>query len=293
MKHFYIFASLLGALSITTTQVFALSVSLEQENKTYLKGEHFIVHARVSTENQSINAFESRLVFSDDKVELIDVQDGNSLITFWLEKPVPGTKGDSAISGIIPGGYLADNAYLASFIFKAKESGDISIALKENKAILNKEEIKTVYAKDTQINGEILKEATTTVRAFINEIEDKNPPEIFKPEISQDKELFGGKYFIVFATQDKGSGVDRFEIREGRKEDFVIAESPYILSDQTLNSVIYIKAYDKKGNVREQVVYGPNWKPWYQNTWFVLTILLLVLVISLVVVKILHKRKHG
>ena len=65
--------------------------------------------------------------------------------------------------------------------------------------------------------------------------------------------MFEGKWFVVFNTQDKQSGIDHFEVQENRgaKPDYTkwkTAVSPYLLEDQDLKSYIFIKAVDKAGN---------------------------------------------
>ena len=45
---------------------------------------------------------------------------------------------------------------------------------------------------------------------------DKERPESFPIQVASDPSLFDGKYFIVFSTQDKGSGIDHYEIKEAK-----------------------------------------------------------------------------
>jgi len=100
---------------------------------------------------------------------------------------------------------------------------------------------------------------------------DTAPPEEFEPQIGQDPTVFGGKYFLSFAAQDKTSGVDRYEVAETprilsrfiKNEKWKTAESPYLLEDQQLRSKISVKAIDKAGNeiIAEMVPsYKINWK---------------------------------
>jgi hypothetical protein len=95
---------------------------------------------------------------------------------------------------------------------------------------------------------------------------DKDAPESFVPQIAQDSNLFDGKWFLVFATQDKGSGLDYYEVREQRRwkvlkfefgiwpAKWVKAQSPYVLEDQGLRSFLYVKAVDRKQNERIAVL---------------------------------------
>ncbi len=60
---------------------------------------------------------------------------------------------------------------------------------------------------------------------------------------------------MTFATQDKQSGIDHYEIQESRSSKidagkWKTAESPYLLIDQELHSFIYVLAIDRQGNER-------------------------------------------
>ena len=76
---------------------------------------------------------------------------------------------------------------------------------------------------------------------------DAASPEEFSLEMGQDPVLFEGKYFLSFATTDKTSGIDYYEVKEGKK-DFKKAQSPYLIKDQSLTKKIIVQAYDKAGN---------------------------------------------
>ncbi len=90
---------------------------------------------------------------------------------------------------------------------------------------------------------------------------DATAPEEFKLEIGQDPAMFEGKYFLSFAATDKTSGIDYFEVKEG-KRDFKKASSPYLLEEQVLGKKIVVRAYDKASNWREAEI-----KPPYKITW--------------------------
>ena len=90
---------------------------------------------------------------------------------------------------------------------------------------------------------------------------DATSPEVFTLEIGEDPSLFEGKYFLSFATQDKMSGIDYYEIKEG-KIDWKKVTSPYLLEDQALGKKIVVRAYDKAGNYQDSEI-----KPSYKITW--------------------------
>jgi hypothetical protein len=92
----------------------------------------------------------------------------------------------------------------------------------------------------------------TVFRAMIDSV----PPQEFKPEIDRDLSIFEGKYFLSFITMDEISGIDYYEIKEG-KRNFERVKSPYLLKDQSLRSKILVKAVDKAGNERISEIIPP------------------------------------
>jgi hypothetical protein len=86
------------------------------------------------------------------------------------------------------------------------------------------------------------------------------PPEQFSILLEKDDFAFSGKYYIAFNTTDKQTGIDQYQVMEqpieqigsfnwgGVDAPWVVTRSPYILKDQSLNSVIRVKAIDKAGN---------------------------------------------
>ena len=110
---------------------------------------------------------------------------------------------------------------------------------------------------------------------------DNIPPEPFNIEISQNPAIFEGKYFITFSTTDKQTGIDHYKIKEG-KRDWKIAVSPYVLENQKLTNNIQVKAADKAGNERIEVVKAfrkPFWKYILYGGLFLILLLIIIIVI--------------
>ena len=118
----------------------------------------------------------------------------------------------------------------------------------------------------------------------ITKVKDTEPPESFVPEISRDELIANGKWFVVFVTQDKASGIDRYEIKESRQKILTffsrwrVAESPYVLQDQELRSYVFVKAVDKNGNQRIIKIAPRNPLEWYENyeNWLIIVLGLLI-----------------
>ncbi|OGZ61127.1 MAG: hypothetical protein A2919_01210 [Candidatus Spechtbacteria bacterium RIFCSPLOWO2_01_FULL_43_12] len=104
-------------------------------------------------------------------------------------------------------------------------------------------------------------------------MKDNTPPEPFEPVLGQEEDVFDGKIFLSFTTEDKVSGVSYWEVYEG--EDRYVARSPYILQNQDYEGDIKVVAVDKAGNKREAVILASVGKNGY-NTALALAIIVIV-----------------
>jgi hypothetical protein len=269
------------------TQSHAASLELESNSKEVMLNSYFQVDVFLNSQDQEVNTLEGSISFPEDLIQLQEIRDGNSIINFWVDKPSI-VNNIISFSGIIPGGYKSNNGHVLSLIFEAKRIGNGIIKI--NKA--------EGYKNDGM--GTPIELSFSNTSFFINEyvesdlpieMEDIDKPESFTPEISQSPELFDGQYFLVFATQDKGSGIDYYEVCEGNTKNCVKTESPYLLKNQSLNQKIYIKAVDKKGNERLSIVSPESLAFWYKDYFIYIVILLIILGMILLIKKLWHKQK--
>src|SRR3989344_6246036 len=176
----------------------------------------FSVGVRIDAKNQ-INAI-SVGIFIPPEIALIDAVIGNSIINFWVEKPsFDESSRILTFSGIVPGGFQGEKEPLLTM--KNKTDGQ------EGKAILtfNKEKTKIYLHTSEGVEDSLELESLTLPISegkenFGVEIIDRDPPEDFKPEISRDANIFENRWFLVFATQDKSSGIDHYEVCEKVKK---------------------------------------------------------------------------
>ncbi|MDP3995752.1 MAG: hypothetical protein Q8P74_00685 [bacterium] len=235
---------------------------LEPAGGNYYQGDTFIVETRIDTEGECINAIEGNLSFSQDTLEIVDFSKGNSILTIWLKEPAfDQNSGKVFFAGGIPGGYCGTlsgdsgrSNLLSKIVFKVKENSRGRQArvdlLDSSQALLN-DGLGTAAKLEFQgANFSILSGVPESPKKEWEEAieKDKIPPEAFEMEARQDPSVFEGKYFLIFSTTDKQTGVDYYEVREG-KRDWRRAESPYLLEDQSLTSIIRVRAVDKAGNV--------------------------------------------
>lgn len=240
---------------------------LDPKNITAGPGQIMETRLKLNTKGQDINAIEGGIFYPSDLLELKEIRDGNSIITFWAQRP-KDTVGKVEFSGVMPGGFNDSEGFILSLIFRAKSPGKGNISPRDFSLLLNDGQGTPTRAELEGVALNLL--ASSTAEDYLyKEIKDSSPPESFVPEISSGGGLFGGKNFIVFAAQDKGSGLDYFEVAETLNEneadgenysylDWKRAESPHILEDQSLKSFVYVKAVDKSGNFRVEKLVGSN-----------------------------------
>ena len=209
----------------------------------------------------------------------MDVQDGHSVVSLWPERPTKNQPVAGAIhfAGVMPGGYNGEKAELFSVVLKAKKTGNTSVSLTDLNVLLNDgqgTQVKT-SAKSSQI--QVIAGAVASLNKktlAINLSADKELPEPFTPVVSRDPNLFEGQAFLVFATQDKASGIDHYEVCEG-VEICVQAESPFVLQHGNQKEEVIVKAFDKNNNIRIAMVSVTIPWPWY---YYAILLVLLVVV---------------
>jgi len=258
----------------------AARLELKSDFNKFNKGDRFQISFVLNTENEKINAVEGEIKFPNELLELKEIRDGSSIINFWIEKPRIGDR--VYFSGITPGGYLGENGFIFSMIFETKKEGEGVIEIQNSKALISDGKGTSAQLKVSNFQFVILKDAVD-LESKILESTDTIPPEDFTAEIAQDPDVFEGKYFLVFATQDKESGIDHYEILETKNQKiegkrWLRAESPYLLGDQKLRSYIYVKAVDKAGNERIIMIKPKYPLYWYENwrNWVIIIMAILI-----------------
>ncbi|MBI4085096.1 MAG: hypothetical protein HY432_01135 [Candidatus Liptonbacteria bacterium] len=239
-------------------------------------GQFFEVSVFLDSESQRINAVQGNIIFPADILDFKEIHDGNSVATLWVEQPHLASRGSIFFSGIIPGGYVGVKGFLFSFVVKGSTVTNGLISAKDAKAFLNdglgtEAKIKvsdfSFTISEAPIAGNLLSPADTV------------SPESFSPSISNDQSVFDGKWFLIFNAQDKGTGIDHYEVKEGGGQ-FVEAQSPYLLKYQALDKDIAVKAIDRAGNSRTSILPPRYPQPWYKQNliWIIIVLSLIILI---------------
>ncbi len=206
-----------------------------------------IVEAYIDPEGQSLNAIEGVIGFSGpgiSNVSSVVVETGGSLFTLWPVIP-SYLKSDNVIR--FTGGAteaITDTGLLFRMRIFSTRAGDVSLSWLSGSA----------YRSDgagtpTGILSRSL--AISLAQNEPNQINpasrDSTPPYFTEVKISQDEDMFDGKYFLSFHADDNTSGIARYEIVEGQITTEV-KNGIYVLHDQEQKQKIVVISYDQAGN---------------------------------------------
>jgi len=283
MRKISLFLGVLFISYAAAHSALAASLYIDPATGSMARGDSITLSVRLDTNEaaqECVNAVDGVIRYSDNLTP-VDVTVADSIFSMWVEQPKIDKENHTiTFAGGIPNGYcgrIQGDPRLTNTIVKlifrlpgfsvgnggitASSSGTVEFA-PETTAYLNdgqgtKAELST-YGTTITLSDKPGPEIHDEWQAEIDA--DNIPPEQFSIDLQQNKTTFDGKHFIVFNTTDKQTGIDEYQVMEepvsrlfaftwGRADaPWITARSPYQLKDQSLNSIIRVKAIDKAGN---------------------------------------------
>ena len=286
----------------------AAELYLESSQPEYAPNETFSVDIRLNvTPPENVTAIEGYLKFDNQSLKAIDFLTGNSILMFIETPKIHQEQGIVSFSGIIPGGYTGrlpgdpgQSNLLGKIIFQAQKTinPQTSIHFLDNSRVLlddGKEAKTNLVFKPLDIRISSQEVVFNPLNEWEKiKKEDKIPPEEFKPEIVK----IDNQYFLVFNSQDKQSGIDRYEIQTLKETllgqlvpvtNFEKGESPYLLDKSNLTKTIKVKAIDKAGNERIVTLNPQVPIKWYKNYWL-WSIIIVGIILGYIIYRLKFKR---
>lgn len=249
-----------GAFSACTA--LAATVSVQPETVGARSGVPFLVAVVLDTQGESANAFEGTIVFPQSLAESA-IRDENSIVNFWIEPPHFAGPGLVHFSGITPGGYSGDNGTLFSIVFVPRYDGMAIIEPRDIAILRNDGRGTSIPTIGRAAHSTISPSGTArTPPPF----DTRTPPDDFSVTITSSPAVFDGRFFASFHTEDRGSGIDHYEVAERDLLHlftpeallFATRSSPYPLRDQTRTGILKVRAVDRAGNVRTVAIAEPR-----------------------------------
>jgi hypothetical protein len=259
----------------------AATIYIDPGIATLYRGDAITTSVRLMPDKSSsecINTVDAVIRYPEN-IQPVDVSIGRSIFSVWVEPPtINKDERTITFAGGIPNGYCGrvqgDPGFtnvIADIIFRSPGL-QIGSSAGGNTALIDFAPETTVYLNDGQGTKAPLLALGSTLTLEPNagpavvdnwreEVQqDEIPPEEFSITLEEDNFAFSGRYFIIFSTTDKQTGVSHYEVMEEPSSEFssfawggtdapwVRETSPYVLKDQSLNSIIRVKAFDKAGN---------------------------------------------
>jgi hypothetical protein len=184
--------------------VWAARFYFDVPQRDFYVGEMVPVKILIDTQQESVNTINLKINYPKDYLRVESVSSGNSIINFWVE----------TLAGVVVGGYNGDRGLITLLNFQTLKAGQAKIGFGgASEAYLN--DGRGTLVKLNLSNTAVINVISGTPSASISPFaEDKDPPEDFTPVVARAKDVFDDQYFLVFTTQDKGSGVDRYDVQE-------------------------------------------------------------------------------
>lgn len=235
-------------------QASSLNVSLDKgEVKT---GNISHVSVILDTKGSQINTVEGDLVYDTNLLKIEQINTGDSFISFWIEKPTMNNNGTIHFAGLVPGGLSIQEGNVFSVLFRGLNEGEGNISLSNIGLFLNDGQGSKDEASLQNATVKVVKNTEGTFDKLDNQ--DKVSPEKFSITRTHDPSIFENKWFVVFDTQDKGTGIDHYRVCEFYKMQCVDGASPFVLKYQNPFYYITVYAYDLNNNV-QKVSLVSNW----------------------------------
>jgi hypothetical protein len=275
----YLFGLVLFAFSAVPT--FAATLYIDPNETKLYRGDTVTLSVRLDVDEaagECINALDGVITY-DENITPIDISLGKSIFPIWVETPTINNAAHTiTLAGGIPNGYCGRvqgdpnlTNTVVELIFRAPGlPADVNTV--DVLATVNFSAKTAAYINDgrgTKASLRTFGTALTLQNTIGSEIKDPwretvaadtTAPEEFSISLERDDHTFSGDYYIVFNTTDKQTGLSHYEVIEETTADsklfrfgaatspWIEARSPYVLKDQSLHSVVRVRAIDKAGN---------------------------------------------
>lgn len=226
---------------------------------------HYAIDLNLDTQGDNINVLEVSLNYSFTNFDLKNILTGDSVINFWIQKPII-KDGLIHFAGSIPAGYFGSKGRVLTMVFQPK----IAISTVDFNILSDEHGTSRVFLNDPLATEKIIQTKhysldlpTTLDKNIITTIIDVDKPEPFTIEISPSSSLPINNVFVIFNAVDSVSGIDHYEMAQADLADdlnnnkslkWQIVESPATLNISQAKRFLAIKAFDGSNNVELSVL---------------------------------------
>jgi hypothetical protein len=229
----------------------ATSIIFDSPKTVVSQDEEFYVDLLLDAEGQFINGIEGNVSFIGGDLSFVRSLEAKSIMDLWIKKPeiekfsinfsAVSTYG---FSGVIDPFNQDEKlpGLVTRLFFKPSISGEVLFTTP--KFIVTLDDGHGTMIEVAPISYSFFVTDEVYVPEITNEIVISEPE--IQAYVVQDKNLYNNKYVLIFEAKDDETGIDKVLIKEGRRKWKEI-ESPYLLKDQSRQSLINIQALNFSG----------------------------------------------
>lgn len=261
--------SFFSACALLILPVFANAATLDlvKPDTAVHAGDTFTVGVFLDTGTESVNTLGGSIYISPD-LTLQEIYYSGSLVPLWISSPKETAPGTITFAGLIPGGLQVSEpsetstswGTIFTLILKAQQTGPASISFASDTAVYINDGSGTrapLFAPALSFAILPRSGAPQTVVLPGTAV----PPEPFTPLIESGQPYGYAGSVLVFATQDKNSGISGYDIAASYDPDpsntdlvWQEATSPYLIPQQDADKYLFVRATDNAGNTQVEVV---------------------------------------
>jgi|CXWL01.1.fsa_nt_gi hypothetical protein len=250
-------------------------------------GDTFVATVSLNTGADTVNAVEG-VVRIPENLTLSSVRLSGSLVPLWVSPPEVS---DTAVTfaGVLPGGFQGTGV-LFTLVLRAEKAGTVALSFNADAKAYSNDGNGTEVPLTLRSLTVSVGESSGTPREA-NIALDATLPEQFTP-IFASGEPFGEEgAVLVFSTQDKDSGVLRYDIAASFDKHANVdalswqeVNSPYALTSNDVGRFIFVRAVDYDGNARVAMVPPQTFSVFaFVASWWMLIVgaALLIVILSM------------
>lgn len=127
------------AFFLSSTNVYAASLSLSPPTGNFPKDKTFSVNVNVGSADQAMNAASATITFPNDKLQVVSISKTNSIINFWAQEPsFSNGSGTITFEGVaLTPGYKGGSGKIITINFKGKQTGLADVKITKSDVFAN------------------------------------------------------------------------------------------------------------------------------------------------------------
>lgn len=213
----------------------------------------------LNTQSELINTVAGTILI-DQNIKVTGVSQTDKNITFWLLRPTLFSREDGLqeirFSGSVAGGMNGDDIQLFALSVVPTTTDEATLSWTNAEALVHDgfgTRAQTT-GKGTALTGTVAPAVETPLSPEVKDenTSDTTPPEMVAIIRTRDRNLFDGKWTLIFNARDPETGISRYEVQESSngqvlESQWKLAESPYVLDDQENKNTVFVKVTNNTG----------------------------------------------